>query len=278
MKNFTIRMTHGSWFSASSSCGRIRTLGVYEVVSCPAVEEGLAVDEFGQKIASDPLHEPFYSALQTSLPAFHPIGLGILHPADGDIYQAACNPGTSSIPTALVGHEWGQKGISLIGKEFTRHLVYRLTEKEVELCKVQMQDLVRRRVAFEAMSYGDVRSSVSRRSSSASSVTSWRSQAYGFGQWKFGQLTPSGSSFGSMGYRLEQISPSGVGQGRRNRHRHSSSMPIVPHTSGAFGYKNQFGTIGYKPCTVTWADQYARTSRRAMKDSDGRDLDDYILV
>jgi hypothetical protein len=203
LKNFHLRMTHGSWFSAASSCGRIRTLGVYEVVSSPAVEEGLATDEFGRKVTSyDPSYEPLDSAPPT-VPAFHRgsiiVGHG-LHLADGDIHQAMHI--LHLLPTALIAHEWGQKGISLTGKEFARHAVYRLTEKEVESSRVQMQDLVRRkRMAIDTMSYsvgshGGAISSVSRRSSSASSAGSWPSQRYyGFAQWKHGQLAPSGSNF-----------------------------------------------------------------------------------
>ena len=288
LKNFTLRMTHGSWFSAASSCGRIRTLGVYEVVSSPATEEGFSTDEFGRKVTA-------YDSLDSSPPSTihrgsNMVGYGILHPTDGDFHQAGCSPSTSSLPTALISHEWGQKGISLTGKEFTRHAVYRLTDKEMETCRVQMRDLVRRRLTIEAASYsiashGGAMSSVSRRSSSASSARSWPSQRYyGFAQWNHGHLAPSGSSFANVGYRFE-ISPSGTigSQGRRNRHKHSSSMSSVPQTSSgvnAFGYSyryQQFGSVEYKPCSVTWADQHASS---AMQDNGGmvRDVDDYVFV
>lgn len=278
LKNFTLRMTHGSWFSAASSCGRIRTLGVYEIVSSPAVEEGLSTDEFGRRVASFDLWD---SAPPTSFNCGSAMrGHGILQPADENTHQA---PWTSSLPTALIAHEWGQKGISLTGKEFARHAVYSLTEKEVDSCRVQMQDLVRRkRLAIEAMSYsashGGV-SSVSRRSSSASSVRSWPSQRYyGFAQWKHRQFAPS------VGCRLE-ISPSDtIGQGtlvRRNRHKHSSSMSSVPQGVGTFGYNfQQFGSVGYnKHCSVTWADQHTSSSPDS-DDTDGvmRDVDDYVFV
>lgn len=252
-------------------------MGVYEVVSSPAVDGGLSTDEFGRRVTPYDLWD---SAPPTSFNRDSAMGgHGILQSADGDTHQA---PWTSSLPTALIGHEWGQKGISLTGKEFARHAVHRLTEKELESCRVQMQDLVRRKkLAIEVMSY----SSVSRRSSSASSARSWPSQRYyGFAQWKHRQLAPSGSSFSNVGYRLEMSPSDTIGHGtlRRNRHRHSSSMSSVPQGVGTFGYNfQQFGSVGYnKHCSVTWADQHASSPMEDSDDTDGtmRDVDDYVFV
>jgi len=274
-------MTHGSWFYAASSCGRIRSLGVYEVMPSSAVEEEMDMNEFGW------LEEPLDSGSHREISSCSSTGgRAVLHPVDGDFHQTESDLWPPSIPTALIAHEWGQKGISLTGKELVRHIVHRLTAKELELCRVQIRGLVkRRRMVFDAMSSrtSGMISSVSRRSSSASSVVSWAAQGYGFTQRK---LPTSGSSFTSLGRRLEQMSASGTGynQGRRG-HKHSSSMSSVPHASNrAFDYRfQQFGSMRYKHHSVTWADQYARTGRRAVKDSDHhgesvRDLDDYVLV
>lgn len=283
LKNFTLRTTHGSWFSAASGCGRIRSLGVYEVMPSSAVEEDMDMNEFGwleEPMDSGPHRDLSYGSITS--------GRAVPHPADGEFHQTGFSLWPSSIPTALIAHEWGQKGISLTGKELVRHVVYRLTAKELELCRTQIRDLVKRRMVFDAVSYSSSHtsgmiSSVTRRSSSASSVVSWAARGYGFSERK---LPTSGSSFSSLGRRLEQMSASGTGynQGRRG-HKHSSSMSSVPHASNrAFDYRfQQFGSMRYKHHSVTWADQYARTGRRAVKDSDHhgesvRDLDDYVLV
>ena len=278
-------MTHGSWFSAASGCGRIRSLGVYEVMPSSAVEEEMDMNEFGW------LDEPLDSSSRRELSALHygsSSGRAMLQPVDGE-HQTGSSLWPSSIPTALIAHEWGQKGISLTGKELVRHVVYRLTAKELELCRVQIRGLVRRRLVFDAMSYSSghtsgMISSVSRRSSSASSVTSWAAQGYRPTQR---QLPSSGSNFSSLGRRLEQISASGTGhpQGRRG-HKHSSSMSSVPNVGNrTFDYHFQhFGNMRYKHHSVTWADQYARSGRRVVKDRDHhdgeslKDLDDYVLV
>lgn len=275
LKNFTLRMTHGSWFSAASGYGRIKSLGAYEVVSSPPAEEDMTADEFGR------LPECLDPASQH---VFHPgstVGCAILHPADGEFHQAGYN---LSIPTALIAHEWGQKGISLTGKEFVRSVIYKLTEKELESCRVQMRDLVWRRMEVEAVSYSVASGAISRRSSSASSVRSWPAQRYGFAQLKQGQLAPSQLSFNNPGYRLEQLSSSGISPGRRNRHKHSSSMSAVPQASnqiGSFDYRfRPLGSMRYKHYSITWADQHARTARSPNKDSHGvrRDADDYVFV
>ena len=177
-------------------------------------------------------------------------------------------------PTSVIAHEWGQKSLSLIGKEFARHFVYRLTEKEVEACRVQIRDMVRKRRLLEisnalATTNNAPDSPVSR-SSSGSSAGSWQWQGYGFSYQRSHLTSASLSNFGSLR--------------RKKGHKHSSSLSSVMRTSGGLQhpYYNVPRSMGYRDNSVTWADQYGTNFGPRSDDlvrSAGRDpAEGYILV
>jgi len=249
LKNFTLRVTQGSWFSYNESGGRVRGLGVYDVATdvedFHAEEGGLAfdgdVDSLPQWESPPPSPPSSSSSPSQSWGARRSIDA--LSSADTTAgYHNSASIATSStipIPTAMVVHEWCQKS-GLMGKELARHGVVKLTEKEMEMCRAQMKDLVRRKRAAVSLmmsrSFSMSSAVVSRRSSSASSMAPWHVQggyAFAVGR-KNGPLVP-------------------LRQGRG--HKHSSSMSSVGRAAnGMVDYG--FGGCASGYGSVSWADQY----------------------
>ncbi len=269
-------MTQGSWFSYNESGGRVRGLGVYDIATDVEdfnAEEVLAFD--GDFVSlpqweSPPPSPHSLSSRENASPTWAwgarrsigapdtMAGYGTVDSIGAQLYNSASvAASTLPIPTAMVVHEWGQKS-GLMGKELARHFVYKLTEKEVEMCRSQMRDLVRKKRAAVSLisrsfSMSSQTSPVSRRSSSASSMgPSWQVQdgyAFAYGR-KNGP--PAVSVPGSKLMR----------QGRG--HKHSSSMPSVGRAANdreqAYGFGGYGWSLGYnRYSSVSWADQYRST-------------------
>jgi hypothetical protein len=185
-------------------------------------------------------------------------------------HSASIAASTIPIPTAMVVHEWGQKS-GLMGKELARHVVYKLTEKEVEMCRLQMKDLVRRRKqrvdSLISRSFSMSSEGVSRRSSSASSMGPWQVQGYAFAYGRKNGLPGPGPGLNFMR------------QGRG--HRHSSSMSEVGRAANgmeqAYGFGGCGSGVAYRYGSVSWADQY----RSRMVGSSSRKAalmeEDYVI-
>lgn len=290
LKKFTLKMTLGSWFSAGGSCGRVRAMGSYEVVAdLETLDSGGSL--IGEERVQDFTADSF--SLATSSPPASPLSPlqevafteGWHAPDSPDTAARVGFPSTfrlsnsfsstvlsSPTPTSIIAHEWGQKSLSLIGKEFARHFVYRLTEKEVEACRVQIRDMVKKRRLLEVSNAlataNNAPDSPVSRSPSASSAGSW--QGYGFSYQRRHLTSASLSNFGSLR--------------RKKGHKHSSSLPSVMRTSGGFQhpYYNMPRSIGYRNNSVTWADRYGTSFGPRNDDlvrSVGRDpAEGYILI
>jgi len=135
-----------------------------------------------------------------------------------------------------------------MGKEFARHFVYRLTEKEVEACRAQIRDMVRKKRLFEVSNAlgnaNNVPDSSVSRSSSGSSTSSWQRQGHGFAHDQRNLTSTSLSNVGSLR--------------RKKGHKHSSSMTSVMRTTGGLQhrYYHTPGSRSHRSNSITWADQF----------------------
>lgn len=290
LKNFTLRTTQGSWFSYNESGGRVRGLGVYEVATgfedCNA-ENGLSFE--GDFVSISQLESPpssprssssrdSASPKRTRTRGSRRCSIDAPPSADtmagyraSNLLEAQKNntaPVASAIPIpiAVIVHEWGQKS-GLMGKELARHFVYKLTEKEVEICRSQMRSLVRKKQVVAtisrsfSMASNSPMTSMSRRSSSASSMGTWQMQGYAYAS-------------GRKNGQVLSLSTSRAKQGRG--HKHSSSMSSV--VGAANGMDQAYGFAGYAPrslgykysSSVTWADQYGGSVGVTLKDDINR--------
>ena len=142
-------------FSAGGSCGRVRAMG-----SCEVVADLETLDSGGSSIAEERVRDCMTDSfsLATSSPLTSPLSPLQVRFTEGlhaqDSPDTAARVGldgfpytlrlsnslsptvlSSPTPTSVIPHEWGQKSLNSIGKEFAQHFVYRLTE-EVEAYRI----------------------------------------------------------------------------------------------------------------------------------------------